>query len=1046
MSDDTIARYSFLPWLRQGIANTMQAATGLRVTVGLTVDVETDNSAVSATVNQEVELYGPGDITGLNSDVVIRTEPRNWITDFEPNYFPFVEFYEEDLPWRYSPQTAEDAGNRLTPWLALVVLKEDEFTDTALSSDSTLTAITVENAESVFPSHQQLFAWTHVHVNEDLGNDGARTTEEAILALGDALESNPDLAYSRLMCPRQMDAETGYHAFVIPSFEIGRKTGLGIELDPSLDTAVEPAWGSSNQEVFPVYYRWYFRTGQTGDFEYLVRQLKPHVMPPEVGIRNMDVQNPGSGLEGIDITDGVLGLEGALISPQAERTEWPEGTAPDSWQVAVADRVNLADTYTSQEGFAGDPIVTSPLYARWHALVSTLTAGTANWVHELNLDPRRRVGSGLGTRVVGKHQEQYVNEAWKQVGDILEANKIIGRAQLSKFGSLALYERNLIPLSTSACLNLSTAVHRRTLSSRAGDDLTARTTVADTIAHSSVPGAVFNPAFRKITRPRGPVIRAVDPDGDRKPANIPARVAEGEITATPRKTAPDSAVTFDDFARAIVPQPDSGGLGEIVGHPLFVWLAIMMLGVAIVLLILGLIPGVLAALIGAIAGVGFYLRSRFGPSPETAAPAGDTLEEDSLTVEAVEALPEAPGFRIVPAGGAAPPLSTTGSDSPDAERFKMALNDLHLVFEQQAAIASGIGPDLDLKLAQNDILAAVNPNTAIPKRTASRLRLSPGKRSQLLETFQPAMAYPEFPYPMYEPLRDLSAELLVPNINQVKQNTISLLETNQPFIESYMVGLNHEMGRELLWREYPTDQRGSYFRQFWDVEDYVNSNPTLTEAELEEKLRDIPPIDEWSRSSSLGDHNNREAYGDEAQLVLVFRGDLLKRYPTTVVYAQRAEWQRDEAGAIDRAKARTMDTTEGQERYPLYSARVEPDIAFLGFDLTAEEVKGGTGENPDDDPGWYFVLKERPGEPRFGFDSATDDASSTATTWDDLAWSHVTVSNGHAQVDDDVLASVSGSDNPDGVEWSSRSQAHEVAHITYQDPVLVAVHAAKMLA
>lgn len=30
--------------------------------------------------------------------------------------------------------------------------------------------------------------------------------------------------------------------------------------------------------------------------------------------------------------------------------------------------------------------------------------------------------------------------------------------------------------------------------------------------------------------------------------------------------------------------------------------------------------------------------------------------------------------------------------------------------------------------------------------------------------------------------------------------------------KSYMVGLNHEFARELLWREYPTDQRGSYFR------------------------------------------------------------------------------------------------------------------------------------------------------------------------------------------------------------------------------------------
>ena len=30
-----------------------------------------------------------------------------------------------------------------------------------------------------------------------------------------------------------------------------------------------------------------------------------------------------------------------------------------------------------------------------------------------------------------------------------------------------------------------------------------------------------------------------------------------------------------------------------------------------------------------------------------------------------------------------------------------------------------------------------------------------------------------------------------------------------------MVGLNVEMGRELLWRGFPTDQRGTYFRHFW---------------------------------------------------------------------------------------------------------------------------------------------------------------------------------------------------------------------------------------
>src|SRR5919204_5372147 len=104
-----------------------------------------------------------------------------------------------------------------------------------------------------------------------------------------------------------------------------------------------------------------------------------------------------------------------------------------------------------------------------------------------------------------------------------------------------------------------------------------------------------------------------------------------------------------------------------------------------------------------------------------------------------------------------------------------------------------------------------------------------------------------------------------------------------------MVGLNHEMGRELLWREYPTDQRGSYFRQFWDVNLVLPPAPT---PEDRERLRDIPEIHTWSRHSALGEHNQRAAHGEEALLVLVVRGELLKRYPRTVIYAQKAQWHR----------------------------------------------------------------------------------------------------------------------------------------------------------
>ena len=106
-------------------------------------------------------------------------------------------------------------------------------------------------------------------------------------------------------------------------------------------------------------------------------------------------------------------------------------------------------------------------------------------------------------------------------------------------------------------------------------------------------------------------------------------------------------------------------------------------------------------------------------------------------------------------------------------------------------------------------------------RERGRFDVPPRIAAELPETFVEAMAYPVFDLPMYAPLRDLSAELLIPNVNLIENNSITLLETNQKFIEAYMVGLNHEFARELLWREYPTDQRGSYFRQFWDVSSFL---------------------------------------------------------------------------------------------------------------------------------------------------------------------------------------------------------------------------------
>ena len=998
-----IACYSFLPWLRQGIANNIGeggengvASGPQRARISLDLEISTDTGATTVVPDNIVELVGPGDIIGISNRAIIRTEPLNWITDFEPNYFPLIEFYDEDFPWRYTPLLA--AGHRLRPWIALVSLKETEFEESE-AIDGPLPFITTTKPPiEVFPNHRQLWFWTHVHVNsrlpkEDFGTPGTVSELEKLL------DQDPDLGCSRIMCPRKLDPETAYHAFLIPTFETGRLAGLG-ESDPEVGLS-DSAWSDSNPDWrFPYYHRWYFRTGTRGDFEYLVRLLKPRPVDQRVGIRPMDVQNPDSGIDGIT-NPPVLGLEGALKSPTTESTDWPQ-PYPDQFQQDLVDRIKLAEDYQQAEPDS-DPIITPPLYGRWHALKQRLQieADATNpdnpynpdgkWVHELNLDPRHRVAAGFGTRVVRKHQETYMNEAWKQVGDVLEANRRLRLAQLAKEASCKLYDKHLIRLNANQVLQVTAPLQ--------GKVRVDNQTVFKLVHDSTLPQAVLSPALRKIIRSRGPINIRVRPDTNRQPDDLITRISEGEITATPPKQAPTENIALDEASTDL----------DLEDLP----------------------P---------------WLQEIWRNNPVT---------EDSLTESSVDELPNSPDFRITEPDEEIN-FRRGDSDSVEAGRFKQALGDLYSVFDAEPPQKP---PRLTLNVESTatTVVTAIDPLVTIPFRILNSISFPPLIRQRLAERIRPVMAYPELPYPMYEPLRDISTELLIPNINLIQQNTISLLITNQKFIESYMVGLNHEMGRELLWREYPTDQRGSYFRQFWDVKEYVNTDDSLSEEELAEKLKDIKPIHTWLNSSELGSHNNRDAEGDETQLVLLIRGELLKKYPNAVIYAHRAEWELKDDGSIDVSKPRKLtdnDTEEKEklnEKYPLYKAKVEPDIDFLGFDLTVEEAKGGTGENPTDDPGWFFVIKERPGEPRFGLDINQNPAG--LDSWDDLSWEDVNFvdtspENKHILINNVIKLNppLPGEDNnPENVTWDPSTNAADLAHITYQDPVLIAVHASEML-
>jgi hypothetical protein len=186
------------------------------------------------------------------------------------------------------------------------------------------------------------------------------------------------------------------------------------------------------------------------------------------------------------------------------------------------------------------------------------------------------------------------------------------------------------------------------------------------------------------------------------------------------------------------------------------------------------------------------------------------------------------------------------------------------------------------------------------------------------------------------------------------------------------------MGRLLLWNGYPTDQRGSCFRQFWDVSAYVRkpTDPTDPTA-LAELLKDIPPINTWLLPSALGDHPNRPNVVAN-NVVLLIRGELLKRYPTAIIYAGKAK--KSSSPNAD-PNSRILDTSD--ERYPIFRGTLGEDMTFLGFNLSVADAYGGTAASPE---GFFFVFQQQPSEPRFGLEPT--ELSEPTTHWADLAWTN----------------------------------------------------------
>ena len=735
----TVGRYTFNSWLRRGagtrIAEVDNLGAGVtpvkeRPTIPIDVTLNTE------TIHKDFSLVGPGDIIGINPSMVVRTEPLHLITNFEPNYLPFVEFYDEDFAWRYTPARAND--RRLRPWLALLVLEEHQ--DPAQSEFERhdrrfpLSTVTVR-AAAALPPPEQTWAWSHVHINE--GYNTPSEFEKFLLSLHDLNHPNADKIICRMMSPRKLRADRAYRAFVVPAFETGRLAGLG--QDPSTVDAQKPSWtaGAANIE-FPIYYEWYFRTGQNEDFESLVDLILPRPVDKQVGIRDMDGSAPGFGMtRGTDIgliapptaNQEIVGLEGALKAPTT--TSRPKTI--DTSKPFFADLqsiLNFPAELQEASNAQTDPVVCPPIYGENHALRHVVDVTSSGWLNELNRDPRNRVPSGFGTKVVQTHQEGYVARAWAQVKRILDLNRSV---QLTVFAMSAVeaIQRGFVSRLTPA---ETMAVFSPVLKKVKGSP----TTLHHQLSTSTIPPAAVDGSLRRMIRPRGAFGRRLRRD-DRafNYTTLIDDLNEQRVSAAPPKPVPPHINTDKGLTDRLPAGSIPAWLVWLIRHR-----RLLLVLVLILLLVIGLVTGawLIVAALAAAAVAAFVAASRRARAQDAAASLSDPKE----VLNDIQRVSSRPGFKLTLIDPVGPVPSVTGTEVTTTTATTSSSANA-ISFNTVTLFTPGTGGGESLE-AVNFRAAATRLNERLtitpPERTTARFDMA-NAYATLSQEIDPGFAFPK---------------------------------------------------------------------------------------------------------------------------------------------------------------------------------------------------------------------------------------------------------------------------------------------------------------
>jgi hypothetical protein len=1054
--------YTFVPWVRSGISAALEDPQGLalRATVTASVAVRGANNEKEVAAGKLV-LRGPGDVIGLESIQIIRRVPQPDTLDAEENFLAHIEFDRPEMPWLFSPFAP--AGDQLRPWLALVVC--DQAVSELLPGPPGYPR-QLRTRRGELQSPDEAWAWAHAQV---LG------TVAGGPSVADRLStSHGPTNLSRILCPRRLQNGRGYIAALVPTFECGVNAARNIpggDLKWAWDST-----NPEGEIVLPAFDAWKFSTAKGGDFEKLAQRLHGVPAPWMVGRRMIDTSKPGAAIGDLPpgAPGRVQVLKCAMVSPTPPPPDAPPDNS--AWDAATRDRLRLEvdRVNTSDEEL---PRVGARLYARFQRGARALgpvfgsppadtPSADADWFSQLNTSPVHRIVAGLGTRVVQRDQEKLMQAAWAQVGGLRGAKQTLVRMQFARYVGEALQRNHLTKLDLGGLTQTLRGAHAKVRA--AGSEKTLH----GVIAGSAVAPAAMTATFRRMARMRGPLARFagvaglrnlvaaedrfrdfrrqyVELEGIRTLSTDAIQSFSPEVIGRLLGVAPETAPAA--LAERLASRR-SPSIADSLARPLNEWripAGSLDLGARAARLVDERVTAALPAEIAAaparsealaplLTGMGNSAVTEL--SDRANAVVGRIHER--LTFSAtprIAGLPTRIGaiapFRLAPHLA----VRTSVVTAPDPQlRFEtatsrtltsavvrvreVAFTDLARAVSQ-TILGSGfyaLPPTPErptLALTREALLNAVSPAASMTEYARARFKkvqtmIAPDWWSD--GRVAPIMAAPRFDRAMFDALDEYDRDWLIPGLGEIEfTDFVTILATNPVFTETFLIGLSDEMGRELLWRGYPTDQRGTYFYRFWNG----NADDLKTQ---------IHRFEHTPLGSHLADSSSAEGC-----IVLVVHGELVRRHPEVICVAMRA-------GGFD-AQGHPQFTADMKDVAPsLFQRHLRPDIHIAGFKLGLSQIRT--------EP-WWFLITENPSGPRFGLDIPENDAVAVDhVARNDLDWNDLgPLRSGHFLSPGARTLIVKDKDSdPPETMWPGNSAI--IARTLLQNPVRAAFDAKKLIA